>query len=415
VTAPSHDRPALISIIVPVFNEQATVAAVISRLLAIDLPAPREIIVVNDGSSDGTRAVLDALPELPFVTVVHSGRNHGKGHAIRQGFARARGTVLAIQDADLELDPAQLASLVAPILDGSSDVVYGSRFLTSRPAAPRTTIAANRVLTALTNLVFGSSITDMETCYKIMRADVVRRLELTADRFDIEPEITARLLRAGYRIDERPVTFTPRSRAAGKKIGWRDAVSAVRVLLQLRPAGAFLTRFLLLLTFGALLAAVGIAVTGGFTIYPGGFRIRAHSPVFPVIIAAGLVAMALAQGRTRLDGRPTQRRSDSGVGASRVRCRNTRVLSALRGLRRLVVLAIRAPGHCGSARAERRSADRTGRAVTRRMASARRWTLGWNARRLLHRRRNGAAGLPAACAGEPVQDRRRIRRRPAAA
>ena len=194
MTSPRPDSPALISIVVPVFNEQSTVAAVIARLLEIDLPAPREIIIVNDGSSDGTRAALDALPGTASVTVIHSERNRGKGHAIRQGFARARGTVLAIQDADLELDPAQLASLVTPILEGSSEVIYGSRFLASRPAAPWPTILANRALTAFTNLVFGSSITDMETCYKIMRADVVRGLELTADRFDIEPEITAKLL-----------------------------------------------------------------------------------------------------------------------------------------------------------------------------------------------------------------------------
>jgi hypothetical protein len=224
----------LISIIVPVFNESGTVAAVIDRLLAIDLPADREIIVVDDGSTDGTRAVLDRLQRTPRLRIIHADSNRGKGHAIRLGLAAARGDLIAIQDADLELDPAQLATLVTPLLEGQADVVYGSRFLAGTPDAPRLTVAANRALTVLTNLLYGSSITDMETCYKVMRTPVARSLGLTANRFDIEPEITARLLLKGHRIVERPVTFTPRSRAAGKKIGWRDGVSAVRVLFRHR-------------------------------------------------------------------------------------------------------------------------------------------------------------------------------------
>jgi glycosyltransferase involved in cell wall biosynthesis len=210
------------------------VAAVIERLLTIDLPAAREIIVINDGSSDGTREVLDGLPANPRLHIVHAERNRGKGHAIRLGLGSARGDVVAIQDADLELDPAQLAMLVAPLLAGETDVVYGSRFLGGTPDAPRLTVIANRTLTSLTNLLFGSAITDMETCYKVMRTSVARSLGLTADRFDIEPEITARLLKAGHTIVERPVSFLPRSRAAGKKIGWRDGVAAVRVLLRHR-------------------------------------------------------------------------------------------------------------------------------------------------------------------------------------
>ena len=227
-----------ISIIVPVYNERATIAAVIDRLLAIDLPAPREIIVVNDGSLDGTRGVLDDLPvRSADVAVLHVPENRGKGHAIRTGFARATGTIVAIQDADLELDPAQLAGLVAPILAGDAQVVYGSRFLGARPNAPMATQLANRGLTWLTNLLYGSSLTDMETCYKIMRTEVARSLPLSADRFDIEPEITAQLLLHGHRIVERPVVFSPRSRAAGKKIGWRDGVVAIGVLLRLRMHG----------------------------------------------------------------------------------------------------------------------------------------------------------------------------------
>jgi glycosyltransferase involved in cell wall biosynthesis len=227
----------LISIIVPVFNEAGTVAAVIDRLLAIDLPAPREIIVINDGSSDGTREVLDALPSAAAVTIIHAERNRGKGHGVRLGLSRARGSVVAIQDADMELDPAQLASLIAPILNGEADVVYGSRFLGARPDAPMMTLAGNRLLTAVTNLLFGSSLTDMETCYKVMRGDIARGLRLSADRFDIEPEITARLLLAGHRIVERAVHFEARSRAAGKKMRWRDGWMALRVLVAQRWRG----------------------------------------------------------------------------------------------------------------------------------------------------------------------------------
>jgi len=231
-----NSRPELLSIIVPVYNEVGTVLAVIDRLRAIDLPVPREILVVNDGSTDGTREVLGTLESrIPNhesrLTVIHAERNAGKGAAIRLGLDAARGTIVAIQDADLELDPQQLSALVTPIVRGEADVVYGSRFLAGRPAAPWTTIAANRALTVTTNILFGSSITDMETCYKIMRADVARSLKLDANRFDIEPQITARLLAGGHRIHELPVTFQPRSRAQGKKIGWRDGVRAIEVLL----------------------------------------------------------------------------------------------------------------------------------------------------------------------------------------
>jgi len=228
VIAP-HER---LSIIVPVYNEASTSRAVIDRLLAVTLPLPREIIVVNDGSTDGTVAVLDAAVSegLP-IAVVHAPQNAGKGSAIRQGLRHATGTIIAIQDADLELDPAQLGALVRPILDHEAVVVYGSRFLGGRSNAPFVTFAANRLLTTLTNLLFGSSLTDMETCYKVMRRDVANSLELTAERFEIEPQITARLLRRGHRIHEVPVRFDPRSRAQGKKIGWRDGVRALQVLI----------------------------------------------------------------------------------------------------------------------------------------------------------------------------------------
>ncbi len=224
----------LLSIVVPVYNEARTVAEVIERLIAIDLPVPREILVVNDGSTDGTREVLDRLPARPDLRIIHAEQNLGKGSAIRIGFGKAAGTIVAIQDADLELDPAQIADLVRPILSGQTRVVYGSRFLAGRPAAPWLSIFANQVLTGVTNVLFGGRLTDMETCYKVMTTEVARSLNLECNRFDIEPEISAKLLRDGHSILELPVRFEPRSRAQGKKIGWRDGVQAIKVLLKYR-------------------------------------------------------------------------------------------------------------------------------------------------------------------------------------
>ena len=224
----------LISIVVPVFNEARTVADVIERLITIDLPAPREILVVNDGSTDGTREVLDRVPQRPELRIIHAEKNGGKGSAIRIGFARASGTIVAIQDADLELDPAQIADLVKPILDGRTRVVYGSRFLAGRPAAPWLSIFANEVLTGVTNVLYGGHLTDMETCYKVMHREIAQSLNLESNRFDIEPEITAKLLRAGHSIFELPIRFEPRSRAQGKKIGWRDGFHAIQVLFKYR-------------------------------------------------------------------------------------------------------------------------------------------------------------------------------------
>jgi glycosyltransferase involved in cell wall biosynthesis len=225
----------LLTIVVPVYNEARTIGQVIDRLLTIPLPLSREIIVVNDGSTDGTREVLDSVrPVEGVLSIIHATTNGGKGAAIRLGLAHARGSILAIQDADLELDPVQLARLVEPIVAGDAEVVYGSRFLTGRPTGSWLSFAANRGLTWLTNRLFGGTLTDMETCYKIMKTPVARGLRLESNRFEIEPEITAKLLRQRRRIVERPVTFDPRNRAAGKKIGWRDGIQAIRTLVKYR-------------------------------------------------------------------------------------------------------------------------------------------------------------------------------------
>jgi glycosyltransferase involved in cell wall biosynthesis len=194
---------------------------VLERVRAVPLPLPREIIVVDDGSRDGTREVLQAVHVTDgAVRVIHAPANRGKGAAIRLGLSHARGTIVAIQDADLELDPAQLADLVAPILAGTTDVVFGSRFLAPAGAlVPLRTRAANRLLTGLTNLLYGAALTDMETCYKVMRTRIARALVLESDRYDIEPEITAKLLVAGHRIHEVPVRFSPRSSTVRRVCG----------------------------------------------------------------------------------------------------------------------------------------------------------------------------------------------------
>ena len=226
------DASELLSIIVPVYNEARTVRAVLDRLVSIDLPLAREILVVDDGSTDGTADALSAaVRDGLAVTVIRAERNGGKGSALRLGLARARGTIVAIQDADLELDPVQLGALVQPIVAGTTRVVYGSRFLNGAASGPWLSVAANRLLTGVTNVLYGASLTDMETCYKIMRADVARSLCLEANRFDIEPQITARLLRAGHHGTELPVRFEARTRQQGKKIGWRDGVRALNVLV----------------------------------------------------------------------------------------------------------------------------------------------------------------------------------------
>lgn len=225
----------LLSIIVPVYNEGATIAAVLDRLLSISLPLPREIIAVNDGSRDGTRAALDeAAARSSLITVIHQERNGGKGKALRTALARTRGSIVAIQDADLELDPAQLAELVMPLLGDEADAVYGSRFMRGASHVPVMTRIGNAGLTFVTNVLYGSKLTDMETCYKVMRGDLARDLPLTADRFDIEPEITVMLLKRRARVVELPVVFSPRSKAAGKKIRWRDGLHAVGLLARHR-------------------------------------------------------------------------------------------------------------------------------------------------------------------------------------
>ena len=225
-----------LSIIIPVYNEEQTIGAVVERVRAVDLAGiDKEIIVANDGSDDGTQRAIDAVPAdgATPLRVVESPINLGKGAAIRLGLKYATGDVILIQDADLELDPNEYGALLAPILSGGT-VVYGSRFLRPVTGISRRTRLANRLLTWLTNILYLSSLTDMETGYKVFRREVLGRIRLRSVGFDFEPELTAKLLLAGYRIVEVPITYNPRRSDEGKKIRWTDGVDAVYVLLKCR-------------------------------------------------------------------------------------------------------------------------------------------------------------------------------------
>jgi glycosyltransferase involved in cell wall biosynthesis len=217
----------VVSVLVPAYNEGATVARVFERLAAI--PLRLEVIAVDDGSSDDTGRQLDALAAQGKVhRVIHHPANRGKGAAVRTAIAAATGDVMVVQDADLEYDPADLPLLLAPIADGRADAVYGSRFL----GGPHRVLffwhsVGNRLLTLLSNMLTDLNLTDMETCYKMVRSDLMRGLTLTTDRFGFEPELTAQLARARARIYELPISYAGRTYAEGKKINWRDGVAAL--------------------------------------------------------------------------------------------------------------------------------------------------------------------------------------------
>ena len=226
----------ILSVVMPMYNEAGTVREVVDRVLAEG--HEKELVAVDDGSTDGTREIMAAIAaEHPGrVKLVLHEVNRGKGAAIRTGISHAMGDIVLIQDADLEYCPEDYGTLLEPILAGESDVVYGSRFLGAESEFLPASRMANRFLTWMTNVLFGARLTDMETCYKCIRTPLAKSLPLESDGFEIEPEITAKLLKRRVRIVEVPVRYNARSVSEGKKIGWRDGVRAMRALVRYRLA-----------------------------------------------------------------------------------------------------------------------------------------------------------------------------------
>jgi dolichol-phosphate mannosyltransferase len=229
-----------LSIVIPVRNERDTIVPLIERVRAVDCGMAKELIVVDGASTDGTREALLALEARDDLVLVLEDAARGKGRAVRTGFDRATGDIVMVQDADLELDPSDIPALLAPIVEGRTGAVFGSRFKgRGRGTTPIYGYAGNLLLTWTANLLFGARLTDILTCYKVMRADVARSLSLTCDGFDLDAEIACRLLRDGHRIVEVPVAYAPRGAVQGKKLnrgaGWSVLRAIVRV--RLAPAG----------------------------------------------------------------------------------------------------------------------------------------------------------------------------------
>jgi glycosyltransferase involved in cell wall biosynthesis len=225
-----HDP--LLSVVMPCFNESETIEEIIRRVLAV--PVRIQLIVVDDGSNDGTRDILPRLERELGFTLVLQPHNQGKGAALRRGFEEVRGDIVVIQDADLEYSPEEFPSLIELIAEGRADVVYGSRFLGRHRVFLFTHYLGNRLLTLITNVLYNTMLTDMETCYKVMRTEVLRSMSLHSDGFGIEPELTAKIFKRGYRVYELPITYDGRGYEEGKKITWRDGVVALWILVKYR-------------------------------------------------------------------------------------------------------------------------------------------------------------------------------------
>lgn len=226
-------RSCLLSVVIPVYNERNTIERVLEVVSAV--PVNKEIIVIDDGSTDGTREVLRRYSGThPQFRIVFHERNMGKGGAVRTGFAAAKGDAVVIQDADMEYNPMDYLPLLEALRSNGSNVIFGSRFLTGKKVTAPWHRFVNFFLTFLMNLFYGSRLTDMETCYKLIKTDVLRKIRLDSDGFEMEVELTAKLLKMGEKIGEIPVSYKGRSYHEGKKIGWQDGVKAVWTILRYR-------------------------------------------------------------------------------------------------------------------------------------------------------------------------------------
>jgi glycosyltransferase involved in cell wall biosynthesis len=225
-----------LTVVMPCYNEASTIREVVKQVL--ESPYTHELIVVDDGSTDGTSQTLDSLTD-PRVRVLRQERNQGKGAALRRGFAEATAPFVIVQDADLEYDPQEYGEVLRPLLDGRADVVFGSRFLSGRPhrVLYYWHSVGNRVLTTVSNMFTNLNLTDMETCYKAFRREVIQGIVLEEDRFGFEPEVTAKAARGGWRIFEVGISYAGRTYAEGKKIGWRDGVRAFYCIVAYSPVG----------------------------------------------------------------------------------------------------------------------------------------------------------------------------------
>lgn len=229
----------LLSVVIPVYNERKTLFDLIRKVLDVPLPIDRELILIDDFSTDGTRELYHRLdtefPGATFRVLMHD-VNQGKGAALRTGYAHAQGDIIIVQDADLEYDPNDYPRLLQPILDNRADVVYGSRFL--QPADHRVLsfwhTFGNRFLTLLSNMFTDLRLTDMETCYKVFKADVIKSITLKSNRFGVEPEVTAKIAKKRWRIWEVPISYEGRTYDEGKKIGWKDGVQAIYTIIRYR-------------------------------------------------------------------------------------------------------------------------------------------------------------------------------------
>jgi glycosyltransferase involved in cell wall biosynthesis len=226
-----------LSVVIPVYNEATTIRAIVARVCAVAIPLEREVVLVDDYSTDGTRPVLEELSRQAGIRVLFHDRNRGKGAALRSGFAAVTGDIVIIQDADLEYDPNEYPRLIQPILDNKADVVFGSRF--SGGECHRVLYfwhyLGNRFLTLLSNASTNLNLTDMETCYKVFRREIIQGLDLREDRFGFEPEVTAKVAALRCRIYEVGISYAGRTYEEGKKIGWRDGVRAIYCIVKYRP------------------------------------------------------------------------------------------------------------------------------------------------------------------------------------